>query len=108
LISSYRPRISGVIETKDKIYGYVDFLDGSFHVKERLTIDSVIALGWTVERKPFGVIISKDDETHIVTSWPIDPFGAVSQHTRASPALTARPSGASAAVMQGVPPDSSS
>jgi len=79
-----RFRLAGIIESPDgEFWGRVDALDNSMRVKERFTVRDLRALGWTVEKYEYGLLIRKsgDDRTvkYVVRPWPIDPFGRVSQ-----------------------------
>lgn len=88
--TKYRPRASGIIKSiKDgRLIGYIDFYDSSFHLKERLDFEQIQSLGWEVKEKEYGVDISKESVVHVVTSWPMDSFGRVSNHVRGTPQIT--------------------
>ena len=62
--------------------GIVEFLDDSFHVKDSFTFKQLESLGWTVTPTEQGVYLHryKDDLMILVTQWPIDPFGRVSDY----------------------------
>jgi hypothetical protein len=90
LADRYRLRLAGYVRTDDSAAGYVDFLDGSFHLKERLTFEAILELGFDISFYEFGILLENEDINlvYIVTAWPIDPFGSVSRKTRSDPALT--------------------
>lgn len=62
----------------------IDFLDESYRVKERMTREDVASLGWTIERKPYGILISREGVSYVVRAWPLDNWGKVPQQTIAS------------------------
>ncbi len=64
-----------------ELMGYVEFLDASFHQKEKLMLSEVIALGWTVTRKDYGLLLEKQGLAYVARAWPIDVFGRVDQKT---------------------------
>lgn len=90
LINNYRPRLSGfmVSEKDNRMFGYIDVLTNSFHLKERLDLSQVKAMGWEIQRKEYGVDLVKNNVVHVVTSWPMDSFGRVSNHTRNTPQIS--------------------
>lgn len=81
LISKNRPRLQMLLYTGEKVIGYVEFLDTSFRAKERLSLEQLKSMGWDYTLKDDYLIISKNDKSHIVTSWPIEPFAKQSNHT---------------------------
>lgn len=71
-----RPRYLGYLNGRD----LVEFRkDGARQVIERLDIHQLRALGWTVERTPYGLRADFQDETLIFTAWPDDPLYTQSQ-----------------------------
>lgn len=64
-----------------ELMGYVEFLDASFHQKEKLLLSEVVALGWTVTRKDYGLLLEKAGLAYVARAWPIDVFGRVDQKT---------------------------
>jgi zona occludens toxin len=90
LITKNRVRLSGLIvsEVDQRLIGYIDVLDNSYHLKERLDIKQVVAMGWKVTHQEYGIDLVKLDVRHVVTQWPIDTFGRVSEATRATPQIT--------------------
>lgn len=91
-LSEYRPRLSalvfGMVGGVEKVAGYVEFLDSGYRAQERLGLDQIEALGWKVTREAYGVRLTKQKKEYIVTAWPVEPFGAVAEHTKESPAIT--------------------
>lgn len=92
----YDLRLSAIMDRKDPQPGQaayefvIDFLDPSYRVKERMGRKDVASLGWAIERKDFGLLISKDGKSYVVRPWPLDNFGKVPQQQIAAlkPAVT--------------------
>ena len=86
MAEKYRMRLSGIIQSSDKVIANIDAMDSTFHLKERFSIEDLEGMGWTVEVKAFGLVISKRASgryvSHVVRQWPIDPFGRSSRQTR--------------------------
>lgn len=84
MAEKYRARLVGVADFgngNQRIY--IDVLDTTFHVKDRYTIEELKLMGWQVERLgKMMVKVSKENKTHLVRNWPIDPFGRVSDSAR--------------------------
>lgn len=74
-------RLAGWAETKDKFIVQIDALDNSNRVKERFDAKSIEAFGWTINKKPYGLLLTKESKNHIVRSWPLDIIGRVPEHT---------------------------
>jgi hypothetical protein len=89
--SKYRPRLAAVIEGVSwdgrTVAGVVEFLDTGYRVQERLTFQQIEDLGFRIRVQSYGVELQRNERRYVVTSWPIEPFGQVSTHTRTSPAL---------------------
>ena len=83
LAEKYRIRLDGYINNDAKSNGLVSFYDDSFHKKEEFQLDELKALGWGLEYREYGLIISKDDTILVVRSWPMEVYGKVSNHTAA-------------------------
>lgn len=81
LANQYRPRIKGIIENSEKIVAVIEFLDSSFHSHEELNLKQLQDLGWDYERKSYGIRFSNGVNEFVATSWPLDIYGRVSQHT---------------------------
>ena len=82
LANNYRPRLSGLVENEQKIMAYVEFLDDSYHVKEKLELRQLVALGWDYVRVDYGIKLVRGDQQLVVTAWPLDSVGKVSSYTR--------------------------
>ncbi len=86
VVTKWKPRLAGMIEGtgKDgqrKIVAYVEFLDDTNHVKEKLDLKQLEAFGWSWGRRPYGLELHKGLQSIAVTAWPIDVYGKVPQST---------------------------
>ncbi|WP_077528829.1 zonular occludens toxin family protein [Vreelandella utahensis] len=88
MADKYRLRLSGVVESDDKLVGRVQALDGSYRVQEQFRLTAIEALGWSVERTGYGLKVEKTDDqrtvSHVVRPWPVEPFGSVPDSTSAN------------------------
>ncbi|HCK4349121.1 zonular occludens toxin domain-containing protein [Pseudomonas aeruginosa] len=81
LAQQYDLRLSAILDRKNPqpeqaAFEFVmDVLDPGYRVKERFRRIDVVSLGWTVERKDYGVLISKGGKSYVVRPWPLDNFG---------------------------------
>lgn len=68
-------------------YGQRDIVEfratGGGQVLDRFTTEQLWALGWSVKRTEFGVLLSAKGHEIIATTWPVDPFGEQSDATTA-------------------------
>jgi zona occludens toxin len=80
LLDKYRPRLLGYIQNKRKLLAQIEFLDDSFHVHERLNLTQIYDLGWTAQKVSYGIKLTRNDDHIVVTSWPIDSLGKVSNY----------------------------
>lgn len=89
LIKDYRPRLAAYIQGGEKLIGKIDFFmsDGQ-HRRDTLSFDSIRELGWNIEVKEFGVLISKGEKVYPITSWPFDLAGQVPQVVQHSGYIT--------------------
>lgn len=73
-LTDYRPRLVGLIESKklNRMVAWVEFVDDSSRVHERLNIPQMVALGYIVERKPYGLLLRRGDKRYPVTAYPVD------------------------------------
>lgn len=66
-------------------YGHRDIVEfralGGGQVLDRFTTEQLWALGWSVKRTEFGVLLSAKGHEIIATTWPVDPFGEQSEST---------------------------
>jgi zona occludens toxin len=84
LCGQYLLRATGIIDSKKpgkELIGEVELLDDSYHVKERMNLDEIKAMGWTVTRTGYGILIEKQGSAHVVRTWPLDLYGRVDQRT---------------------------
>lgn len=86
----YQPRLSAVLDRQKLEPGkpafdfVIDFLDPAYRVKERMNRADVASLGWSIERKPYGLLLTKEGVSHVIRPWPLDNFGKAPQQTIAS------------------------
>lgn len=73
-LTEYRPRLIGLVESKklNKMVALIEFTDDSHRVFERFNIPQIVALGYIVERKPYGLLLRRGDKRYPVTAWPLD------------------------------------
>lgn len=80
MAAQYKPRLSAIIENdQGKLFAYVEFVDPSYHVKERFTIPELESMGWEINRTGYGLEMMLGESRIVVRPWPIDPFGAVAR-----------------------------
>lgn len=91
LARKYRLRLSGLIMSLDdpgKVHAVVEIIDDTFHLKESFSLQELRDMGWQIDFKSFGLILSTERSQsgarlqHVVRPWPIDPFGRTSDRTR--------------------------
>ncbi|WP_199030582.1 zonular occludens toxin domain-containing protein [Ralstonia sp. ASV6] len=77
----WRPRLSGLVWGARGARLVVEWYDESFRLKERLSAAQLEEFGWGVARSAYGehVVLSKAGVHIAVTSWPLEPFGKVSE-----------------------------
>lgn len=91
LIKDYRPRLSGYVQSVDKLKGSIEFYKSDEqHRREVMSFDSIRELGWNIEVREFGVLLIKGDKQHPVTAWPFDVVGRVPERVQQSGAITGR------------------
>lgn len=88
MLAKYRPRLEGVIYTASRLSGQIAFMDDGYRAQERLSLDELRGMGWTVKRMGEGVLIAKVDREYIVTGWPVEPFGSNAQAVQHAPAVS--------------------
>ena len=73
-LTDYRPRLVGLVESKklNRMVAWVEFTDDSHRVFERLNIPQIVAFGYIVERKPYGLLLRRGEKRYPVTAWPLD------------------------------------
>lgn len=72
--NQYRIRLSAAIYSTTNVLqlAIIEFYDSSEHLKERMYLKDVIALGWEVTQKQYGLDISKDERSYVVRPFPLD------------------------------------
>ena len=78
LLKDHRPRLIGKYAFGNRVGGWVDLVSTQDHVAERFTYEQLIALGFTVTDTVYGALLRAEGEEVIVTEWPIDRWGTVS------------------------------
>lgn len=104
LASEYSIRSSGIIDSKKpgkELLGEIELLDSSYHLKERMTIAEIRAMGWTVTRTGYGLLLEKEGAAHVARTWPLDLYGRVDQRTVDSLGGSQPKAGASQAATEG-------
>lgn len=84
LAQTLQVRCSAIIDSQKpgkELLGYIELLDQSYHVKEKFSVDEIRALGWTVTRTGYGLLLEKQGVSYVARSWPIDLFGRVDNRT---------------------------
>lgn len=73
-LTEYRPRLTGLVESKklNKMVALIEFTDDTHRVFERFNIPQIVALGYIVERKPYGLLLRRGEKRYPVTAWPLD------------------------------------
>lgn len=74
----YRIRLSGMIESKSRINGVVEWLDGNTRVVERLSVDQLRAMGVHVMRMDSSLVLALGSWVSVATMWPLEAEGRVS------------------------------
>ncbi len=81
-LTDYRPRLIALVENKlkNKMMAQIEFLDSSNKVFERLNIPQIVAFGYVVERKPYGLLLKRGDKRYPVTAFPVARSEGVTRH----------------------------
>ncbi|WP_137885726.1 zonular occludens toxin domain-containing protein [Pseudomonas sp. 2FE] len=88
--TKYQLRLGGIIDRdkpepgKPAFEFFLDFLDPAYRIKERMRRVDVASLGWAIERKPFGLVLTKEGKSYVARAWPLDNFGKVPKETIAA------------------------
>lgn len=69
----------------------IDAVDPSFRRHETFNRASIAALGWTIEKKEYGILLSKQGIQYVVRPWPFDSGMKVSQGTLSSIRTASKP-----------------
>jgi len=82
--SKWRPRLSAWMRKKDGVFVLVEWFDGGLRKMEVMQAPQFAEFGYTVDVQADVLTIARHDGTGVqrITSWPIDPFGMVSQERR--------------------------
>ncbi|WP_068637249.1 zonular occludens toxin domain-containing protein [Thauera butanivorans] len=75
----WRPRLSGWIMMGSKMEGVVEWYDSSLRQQERLSVQQLMKLGYKFEYSREMLWIRKDGFELLVTSWPMEAIGRLSQ-----------------------------
>lgn len=84
LAQQYQIRLTALIESERpgrELMGQIELLDSTYHVKERMSVEDVRALGWVVTRTGYGLLLEKQGVAHVARPWPIDIRGRVDNRT---------------------------
>jgi hypothetical protein len=99
IAEKYELEISGIVEgyKLDKsgakifeVMALIDAVDDSHHVKERFTVKELTAMGWSVKRTAYGILVAYDDYSFVVRQKPRDYFGKVPENVTNSPQITGK------------------
>lgn len=77
-------RATAIIDSEKRgreLMGEVELLDASYHVKERFRLSEIQALGWTITRTGYGLLLEKQNVAYVARTWPIDIRGRVDNRT---------------------------
>jgi zona occludens toxin len=83
LCGQYQMRLAGVIDRLNPEPGkpafefVLEFVDPAYRLKERMSRKEVFALGWSIERTDYGLVLRKEGVEHVARAWPMDNFGKV-------------------------------
>jgi len=84
LAQKHLVRATAIIDSKKKgkeLMGEVELLDSSYHVKERFSVAEIRALGWTVTRTGYGLLLEKQGVAYVARTWPIELRARVDRRT---------------------------
>lgn len=84
LAQKHLVRATAIIDSKKKgkeLMGEVELLDSSYHVKERFSVSEIRALGWTVTRTGYGLLLEKQGVAYVARTWPIELRARVDRRT---------------------------
>ena len=103
LAQKYTVRATGIIDSQKegkRLMGQIELLDSSYNVKERMYVREIEAMGWTVTRTGYGLLLEKQGVSHVARTWPLDLKGRVNERTVQS--LSGSPSDLSRGTGQAV------
>jgi len=84
MAQQYQIRATAIIDSDKpgrELMGEIELLDSSYHIKERFRVSEIQALGWTVTRTGYGLLLEKQSVAYVARSWPIDIRGRVDRRT---------------------------
>jgi len=84
LAQKHLVRATAIIDSRKKgkeLMGEVELLDSSYHVKERFSVSEIRALGWTVTRTGYGLLLEKQGVAYVARTWPLELRARVDQRT---------------------------
>lgn len=84
LAQKHLVRATAIIDSEKKgkeLMGEVELLDSSYHVKERFSVSEIRALGWTVTRTGYGLLLEKQGVAYVARTWPIELRARVDRRT---------------------------
>jgi len=84
MAQQYQIRATAIIDSDRpgrELMGEIELLDSSYHIKERFRVSEIQALGWTVTRTGYGLLLEKQSVAYVARSWPIDIRGRVDRRT---------------------------
>lgn len=84
LLTKYKPRLSGFLTTSGTPLVFVEFYDSSHRTRENFNTEQLLSFGWKIELVPYGLILSKGSDKHVITSWPVKSFSLESETRIAS------------------------
>lgn len=84
IMMQYKPRLAALLFNEKRIAAQIEFVDDSLHVKESLNLVQIAALGWQYTKTAYGLLLVKGKQNIVVTAWPMDAPGKVSNDVRQS------------------------
>lgn len=84
MAQQYQIRATAIMDSDKpgrELMGEIELLDSSYHIKERFRLSEIQALGWTVTRTGYGLLLEKQSVAYVARSWPIDIRGRVDRRT---------------------------
>lgn len=84
MAQQYQIRATAIMDSDKpgrELMGEIELLDSSYHIKERFRVSEIQALGWTVTRTGYGLLLEKQSVAYVARSWPIDIRGRVDRRT---------------------------
>jgi zona occludens toxin len=70
--SKGRLRLAAILWTDQKIFFRIEIIDGNSRVIDAYDYATLIDLGWTVERRVAGVVLTKQNKQYIARAWPLE------------------------------------